>query len=137
MPTPELVSGWRAARKSSSCTAVPPVSTPATAAALGSGSPCLLLPTATRHPSAQPKEPTDDTGWSPNRGPAYRRRSRRRPHHSGSLRTLQDSQHVAGGKRWTGRSRLSVPTWIAQGRDPAGPDPARLDPAAIRRPPTA
>ena len=52
-------------RKSSSCTTVPSVSTPATTAALDSGLPCLSLSTATRHLSAQPKEPTDDTGWSP------------------------------------------------------------------------
>ena len=49
------------------------VSTPATTAELDSGSPCLLLPPATRHPSAQPKEPTDDTGFPRYRRPAHRR----------------------------------------------------------------
>ena len=75
--------------------------------------------------------------WPTDRRPARRGRSRRRTHHPGSVRAQQDQQQPARRPRRRGGAGLPLPARRLRGRAAARPDPARPEPAEVRRPAAA
>ena len=83
------------------------------------------------------KEHTSDLSCSSHRRPAGRGRSRRRAHHPGSVRAQQDQQQPARRARRRGGPGLPLSARRLRGRPAARPDPARPEPAEVRRPAAA
>ena len=137
---PAPASAWRCARRSSSITAAPSGSTRPTAA----GTRVQVHPARHPYDRTQRDPPallegshdmTSDT--SSHRRPAGRGRPGRRADHPGSVRAQQDQQQPARRARRRGGPGLPVPARCTRGRAAAGPDPARSEPAEVRRPAAA
>ena len=123
------------ARRSSSTTAAPSGSTRPTPAGPDSGSPCPppLRPNPMRSQLPFWKEHTSDTSRRAIDVLLVEDDPGRRAHHPGSVRAQQDQQQSARRPRRRGGPGLPLPAGSIRGRAAARPDPARPEPAEVRR----